>query len=62
MGSLFKTAAAGGTPDLIFQYLLPNGSEFTDGVVVYRGLGLSGDYNNNGVGGRSRLCRVEKRD
>jgi hypothetical protein len=51
MGSLFKTAAAGGTPDLSFEYLLPDGTEFTDGEVVYRSLGplLDGDYNNNGV-------------
>jgi hypothetical protein len=51
MGSLFKTAAAGGTQDLTFEYLLPDESEFTGGVVVYRSLGtaLAGDYNNNGV-------------
>jgi hypothetical protein len=51
MGTLFKTGAAGGTQDLTFEYLLPDGSEFTGGVVVYRSLGpsLPGDYNINGV-------------
>jgi hypothetical protein len=51
MGSLFKTTAAGGMQDLVFEYLLPNGLEFSDGVVVYRSLGpaLAGDYNGNGV-------------
>ncbi len=50
MGSLFKTTAAGGTQDLIFEYLLPDESEFHDGVVVYRSLAsLQGDYNMNGV-------------
>ena len=50
MGSLFKTTAAGGTQDLIFEYLIPDDSEFHEGVVVYRSLAsLQGDYNMNGV-------------
>jgi hypothetical protein len=51
MGTLFKTAAAGGMQDLTFEYLLSDGSEFSGGEVVYRSLGpsLAGDYNGNGV-------------
>ena len=51
MGSLFKTTAAGGTQDLIFEYLFPDDAAFREGVVVYRNLlaSLEGDYNGNGV-------------
>ena len=50
MGSLFKTAAAGGTQDLIFEYLFPDDTEFRRGEVVYRTLGvLDGDYNHDGA-------------
>jgi hypothetical protein len=51
MGTLFKTAAAGGTQDLAFEYLLSDGTEFSAGAVVYRSLGpsLVGDFNGNGT-------------
>jgi hypothetical protein len=51
MGTMFRTAAEGGTQDLTFEYLLPDGTEFSDGEVMYRSLGssLAGDYNGNGV-------------
>ncbi len=51
MGSLFKTTAAGGTQDLVFEYLFPDDTEFRLGEVVYRTLSaaLDGDYNNDGA-------------
>jgi hypothetical protein len=51
MGSLFKTMAAGGTQDLVFEYLFPDDTEFRRGQVVYRALGgaLEGDYNHDGA-------------
>ena len=52
LGSPFKTMASGGMEDLLFSYLLPGDSEFTDGVVVYRDvnfMSVDGDYNGDGV-------------
>ncbi len=51
MGTLFKTAAAGGTADLEFGYLFPGDTAFRTGVVVYRELGTSlpADFNGDGA-------------
>jgi hypothetical protein len=51
MGTLFKTAAAGGAADLAFGYVFPGDTAFRTGVVVYRSLttSLPADFNDDGV-------------
>lgn len=50
MGQMFKTVAAGGTQDLVFEYLFPGESAFRQGVVVYGALSapsLAADFNDD---------------
>jgi hypothetical protein len=50
MGQMFKTVGAGGTQDLVFEYLIPGESVFRQGVVVYGALttpSLAADFNHD---------------
>lgn len=50
MGQMFKTVGAGGTQDLVFEYLFPGESAFRQGVVVYGALtspSLAADFNKD---------------
>jgi hypothetical protein len=50
MGQMFKTVGAGGTQDLIFEYLFPGETAFRQGVVVYGALAtpsLAADFNDD---------------
>ncbi|BBO33821.1 PEP-CTERM sorting domain-containing protein [Lacipirellula parvula] len=50
MGQMFKTVGAGGTQDLVFEYLFPGESAFRQGVVVYGTLttpSLAADFNHD---------------
>jgi hypothetical protein len=47
MGQLFE--ATGGEQDLVFDFLIAGQSNAMRGVVLYVSLGLTGDYNDDGV-------------